>query len=210
MLLNKSKVEPKTTTCLVLHCFIKISYIWFEKKISTFQNQLWQLQGTQNTHLNETRHKNIISYTTAVSFNKKTVIFHHYLILLVLNLFPLFAFSHHLLLHQSISNKAIALSLNYLSNATNKPIPRGTYFPVNFVPKYIHNPSQSPDSDLARHRQTKLKHFYFCKSAFSFEPIAVNVNFTSAPVCQCINIVGSVFCQTLVFIFNPCSSCDSS
>ena len=92
------------------------------------------------------------------------------------------------------SNKVSALSFKSLIKAGNKSFPRATRFcPGNFVPKYLHNPSQSLVFDLAHNVPTKLKHYIICKSVVPFEPIAVNVNFTPVSVCQRVNVVRSVF-----------------
>ena len=80
-----------------------------------------------------------------------------------------------------------------------------THFcPGNFVPKHLHNPSQSLAFDLAHNVPPKLKHYVICKSAMSFDPVAVNVNIPSVSVCQRVNVVRSVFCHPHVsFLAKP-------
>ena len=44
-----------------------------------------------------------------------------------------------------------------------------------------------------------VKHYVICKAVMSCEPVAVNVNFAPVSVCQCVNVVRSVFCHLHVF-----------
>ena len=106
---------------------------------------------------------------------------------------------------RSFSNKVRALSFKSCTKASNKSFPRVTHFcPENFAPKHLHNPSQSLTCDLACNVPTKLKHYDSCKSVMPFEPVVVNVNFASVPVCQRVNIVRSVFCHPHVsFLAKP-------
>ena len=97
---------------------------------------------------------------------------------------------------KSFSNKVRATSFKSLTKANDKPFPRATRFcPGNFVPKHLHNPSQSLAFDLARNIPSKLKHYLICKAVMSFEPVALNINFAPVSVCQCVNVVRSVFCH---------------
>ena len=106
---------------------------------------------------------------------------------------------------RSFSNKVRAISFKSLTKASNKPFPRATRFcPGNFAPKHLNNPSQSLAFDLACNIPTKLKHYVICKAVMSFEPVALNVNFALVSVCQCINVVRSVFCHPHVsFLAKP-------
>ena len=106
---------------------------------------------------------------------------------------------------RSFSNKVRAISFKSLTKASNKPFPRATRFCTgNFAPKHLNNPSQSLAFDLARNIPTKLKHYVICKAVMSFEPVALNVNFALVSVCQCINVVRSVFCHPHVsFLAKP-------
>ena len=102
---------------------------------------------------------------------------------------------------RSFSNKVSALSFKYLTKDCNKSFPRATrFYPGNFAPKHLHNPSQSLVFDLARNVPTKLKHYVICKSVVPFEPVAVNGNFASVSVCKRVNAVRSVFCHPHVSI----------
>ena len=97
------------------------------------------------------------------------------------------------------------MSFKYLTEASNKTFPCATcFFPGNFVPKNLHNLSQSLVIDVARNVPAKLKHHIICKSVMSFEPVAVNVNFAPLSVCQRVNIARSVFCHPPVFLAYPC------
>ena len=98
-----------------------------------------------------------------------------------------------------------ALSFRSLTKASNKSFPRATLFcPGNFALKHLHNPPQSLVFDLARNVPTKIKHYVISKSAVSFEPIAVKVNFAPVSVCQCVNAFRSVFCHPHVsFLAKP-------
>ena len=97
---------------------------------------------------------------------------------------------------RSFSNKVSTLSFKSLTKASYKSFPRATRFcPGNFAPTYSHNPSQLLIFDLARNVPTKHKHYVICKSVVPFQPVAVNVNFVPMPVCQCVNVVRSVFCH---------------
>ena len=101
---------------------------------------------------------------------------------------------------RSFFNKVRAILFNSLTKASNKPFPRATCFcPGNFVPKHLHNPSQSLAFDLARKVPTKLKHYVICKAVISLEPVALNVNFAPVSVCQRVNVVRSVFCHPHIF-----------
>ena len=106
---------------------------------------------------------------------------------------------------RSFSNKISALSFKSLTKASNKSFPRANRFcPGNFAPKYLHNPSQSLVFYLARNVPTKLEHYVICKSVVPFEPVAVNVNFAPVSVCQCVNVVRSVFRHPRVsFLVKP-------
>ena len=85
---------------------------------------------------------------------------------------------------RSFSNKVSAISFKSLTKASNKPFPRATrFFPGNFAPKHLHNPSLSLVFDLAHNVPTKLKHDVICKSVLSLEPAAVKVNFALVPAC---------------------------
>ena len=100
----------------------------------------------------------------------------------------------------SFSNKVRAISFQSVTKTSNKPFPGATRFcPGNFAPKHLHNPSQSLAFDLARNVPIKLKHYVICKAVMSCEPVAVNVNFAPVSVCQCVNVVRSVFCHLHVF-----------
>ena len=110
----------------------------------------------------------------------------------------------HLQLHQGLFPIKLGL-FKSLTRVSNKHFPRATCFcPGNFAPKHLHNPSQSLAFDLARNVPAKLKHYVICKSAMSFEPVAVNVNFALLSVCQRVNVVRSVFCHPHVsFLAKP-------
>ena len=50
---------------------------------------------------------------------------------------------------RSFSNKVSAISFKSLPKASNKPFPMATrFFPGNFAPNHLHNPSQSLVFDL--------------------------------------------------------------
>ena len=93
----------------------------------------------------------------------------------------------------SFSNKVRAISFQSVTKASNKPLS------WNFAPKHLHNPSQSLAFDLVCNVPIKCKHYVICKAVVSFEPVAVNVNFAHVSVCQCVNVVRSVFCHPHVF-----------
>ena len=58
--------------------------------------------------------------------------------------------------------------------------------------------------DLAHNNPARLKHCIVCKYVMLFEPVAVNVNFTPVSMCQCVNVVRSVFCHPHVsFLAKP-------
>ena len=58
--------------------------------------------------------------------------------------------------------------------------------------------------DLAHNNPARLKHCVVCKYVMLFEPVAVNVNFTPVSMCQCVNVVRSVFCHPHVsFLAKP-------
>ena len=101
---------------------------------------------------------------------------------------------------RSFSDKIRAISFKSLTKANNKTFPRATRFcPGNFVPKHLHNPSQSLAFNLARNVPTKIKHYVICKAVMSLEPVALNVNFAPVSVCQRVNVVRSVFCHPHIF-----------
>ena len=62
------------------------------------------------------------------------------------------------------------LLINLFSKAT-------CFFPETLAPKHIHKPSTSLVTDFA------------CKFVLLFKLVAANVNFASAFVCKCINVV---------------------
>ena len=125
----------------------------------------------------------------------------HYFIKISLNLI-LIPLRFHVLLHQGLLS---SIWFKSITKATNKSFPRATLFcPGNFTPKHLHNPPQSLVFDLARNVPTKIRNYIICKSAVSFEPIAVNVNFAPVSVCQCVNVFRSVFCHPHVsFLAKP-------
>ena len=106
---------------------------------------------------------------------------------------------------RSFSNEVRAISFKSLTEVINKPFLMATHFcPGNFVPKHLHNPSQSLAFDLAHNVPPKLKHYVICKSVMSFEPVAINVNIAPVSVCQRVNVVRSVFCHPHVsFLTKP-------
>ena len=78
--------------------------------------------------------------------------------------------------------------------ATNTPIssvPR--ILQDNCFPKFIMNPSRSPISNLACNIPIKDIQRSICKSVQSFQPVVVNVNVVSVPVCHRLRVVKSVF-----------------
>ena len=133
------------------------------------------------------------------------LIFLHYLTLLSLSLFLVSSSLLFTTVSRSFSNRVRAISFKSLAKSNNNPFPRATRFcPGNFVPKHLHNPSQSLAFDLAHNVPPKLKHYVICKSAMSFDPVAVNVNIPSVSVCQRVNVVRSVFCHPHVsFLAKP-------
>ena len=97
---------------------------------------------------------------------------------------------------RSFSNKVRAISLKPLTKASNKAFPMvARFYPGNFAPKHLHNPSQSLAFDLGCNVPTKLKHYVICNSVMSFEPVDINVNFAPVSVHQHVNVVRSVFCH---------------
>ena len=108
--------------------------------------------------------------------SKITLIFLHCLILLPLYLFLLFPLCLHALLYVGL----FYLVLFHLNLFLKARVTR--FLPVNFAPKHLNNPFQSLVFNLVCNVPTRLKHHFICKCVMSFEPVLVNVEFTSVSV----------------------------
>ena len=67
------------------------------------------------------------------------------------------------------------------------------FYKVIFFPKLIFNPSKLSIPDLACNIPIKHNHRSICKSVQSFQPVIVNVNVVSVPLCHRFHVVKPAF-----------------
>lgn len=75
--------------------------------------------------------------------------------------------------------------------STSKSFATATNTPISSVP----HPLKSSIPDLASNIPIKHSHRSICRSVQVFEPVAVNVNSVSVPVCHRFHVAESVFCH---------------
>ena len=75
--------------------------------------------------------------------------------------------------------------------STSKSFATATNTPISSVP----HPLKSSIPDLASNIPIKHSHRSICRPVQVFEPVAVNVNSVSVPVCHRFHVAESVFCH---------------